>query len=350
MPKSTNALYGLPDYSGAGNYLCTVELLSNVGIAEEGESKIWARIVKNPEEDMDKERQKVEAIRSYIESFRDNGIPDLKIFRYGGKQPKLSNDQIAELKVHLSSKIYLTAESVCSYVLERYTVSYTPKGMVKLLKRTGFVYKKPKIVPGKADGKKQEEYLKNTLAPCLEEASDISPVYFADAVYPTRNIHPHYGWILKGSDKAVKTNSGRQRININGAVCYHNKDIIYREDDTINKNSTALLLAQARAKHSPDVEIKVVIDNAKYNKAKEVTSYAAQNNIKLLFLPSYSPNLNLIERFWKYFKEKVCTVYYEHFGEFKKAVTDFMDNTTKHKDNLMSLLAPNFKIMDTLNL
>ena len=90
-----------------------------------------------------------ETIRSYIENFRVNGIPDLKIFRYDGKQPKLSNDQIAELKVHLSSKIYLTAESVCSYVLERYTVPYTPKGMVKLLKRTGFVYKKPKIVPGK---------------------------------------------------------------------------------------------------------------------------------------------------------------------------------------------------------
>jgi len=72
--------------------------------------------------------------------------------------------------------------------------------MVKLLKRIGFVYKKPKIVPGKADGKIQEEFLKNVLTPCLEQAGDTAPVYFIDAVHPTHNVHPHYGWILKGSD------------------------------------------------------------------------------------------------------------------------------------------------------
>jgi len=89
------------------------------------------------------------------------------------------------------------------------------------------------------------------------------------------------------------------------------------------------------------------LDNAKYNRAKDVTEYASRHKIKLLYLPSYSTNLNLIERFWKYLKKKICTTYYEHFGEFIKAITDFLDNIGKYKDHLISLLSLNFKIMDT---
>ena len=290
-----------------------------------------------------------ETIRSYIESFRNDGMPDLKIFRHKGKQHQLNKEQLDELKLHLSSKIYLKSKDVCSYVLTAYGIKYGRKGMAKLLKRLGFVYKKPKVVPGKANGKRQEEFLKNTLEPYLEKASDEHPVYFSDAVHPTHNVQPHYGWILKGSDKAVKTNSGRQRVNINGAVCFHTKDVVYSEDETINKESAVSLLANIRSRHNVDIEITVVLDNARYNRATEVTNYASQHKIKLLYLPPYSPNLNLIERLWKYLKEKVCSTYYEHFGEFKKAITDFLDNIGTYKDDLISLLSPNFNIMDTLN-
>ena len=154
---------------------------------------------------------------------------------------------------------------------------------------------------------------------------------------------------MKGSDKTIKTNSGRQRVNINGAICFHTNDVVYREDETINRDSAVSLLSKIRSKHDDDKEITVILDNAKYNRATEVTKYASLHKLNLLFLPSYSPNLNLIERFWKYFKEKVCTRYYEHFGEFKKTVTDFLDNAAKYKDDLMTLLSPNFRIMDTLN-
>ncbi|OGV20317.1 MAG: hypothetical protein A2X47_07640 [Lentisphaerae bacterium GWF2_38_69] len=92
--------------------------------------------------------------------------------------------------------------------------------------------------------------------------------------------------------------------------------------------------------------ITIILDNAKYNRAADVTNYASLNKIKLIYLPSYSPNLNLIERLWKYFKEKVCTKYYEFFDGFKRAVTDFFNNIEKYKDDLISLLAPNFKIMN----
>ena len=115
----------------------------------------------------------------------------------------------------------------------------------------------------------------------------------------------------------------------------------------LNRDSTVFLLAKIRSKHDADKDITVVLDNAKYNRAKDVTEYASRHKIKLLYLPLYSTNLNLIERFWKYLKEKIYTTYYENFGEFKKAITDLLDNIGKYKDDLISLLAPNFHIMDT---
>ena len=74
-----------------------------------------------------------ETVRAYIESFRNDGMPDIKIFRNKGKQTKLDKDQLNELKLHLSDKIYLKSEDICHYVLSKYGISYKPKGMSKLL-------------------------------------------------------------------------------------------------------------------------------------------------------------------------------------------------------------------------
>jgi len=131
--------------------------------------------------------------------------------------------------------------------------------------------------------------------------------------------------VLDKTDK-IRTNSGRQRININGAFCFHTMDVIFREDSTINRFSTLNLLKQVRSAHDISVSITIVIDNAGYNKASEVTEYADKNNIELLFLPPYSPNLNLIERLWRFFKKKVCTKYYEKFKQFKNAVYEFFED------------------------
>ena len=62
----------------------------------------------------------------------------------------------------------------------------------------------------------------------------------------------------------------------------------------LNRDSTVFLLAKIRSKHDADKDITVVLDNAKYNRAKDVTEYASRHKIKLLYLPSYSPNLNLL--------------------------------------------------------
>ncbi len=284
-----------------------------------------------------------ETIRSYIEDYRNNGIPEANIFKQHGKPSSLTKNQQSELRVHLSEKRYNSAIEVCDYVLKKYNVSYKEKGMAKLLKRLGFVYKKPKLVPGKADKKKQKEFLENILKPLLDMASDDNPVYFNDAVHPTHNVLPAYGWIPKKTETVILSNTGRKRVNLNGAVSFHTMDVVIREDETINRESTLNLLKQIRALHPANICVNVVLDNAKYNRALIVSNYAKDNNIKLVYLPPYSPNLNLIERLWHFMKHNVCSIYYEKYSIFREAIISFFKELPKEK--LKTLLSPNFQIL-----
>lgn len=91
--------------------------------------------------------------------------------------------------------------------------------------------------------------------------------------------------------------------------------------------------------------ITLVLDNARYQKCKVVTALALKLDIELLYLPAYSPNLNLIERLWKFVKKKVLySQYYANFSDFRNAITDCLNQThTTHKKELDSLLKLNFQ-------
>jgi transposase len=93
------------------------------------------------------------------------------------------------------------------------------------------------------------------------------------------------------------------------------------------------------------VPITLVLDNARYQKCALVQNYAAALNIELLYLPSYSPQLNLIERFWKFVRKEVLySKHYAKFTDFKNSIEDCIRNAnTEHKDKLESLLSWNFQ-------
>ena len=93
-------------------------------------------------------------------------------------------------------------------------------------------------------------------------------------------------------------------------------------------------------------KITVILDNAHYYRSKVVEEYLQNSRIELMFLPPYSPNLNLIERFWKFFKKQVLyNQYYETFKQFKSACEDFFDDLEDYHQQLRSLLTENFEII-----
>jgi transposase len=166
-----------------------------------------------------------------------------------------------------------------------------------------------------------------------------------DAVHPQHNPVLGYGWIKRGEDYAVRSNTGRRRVNINGVIDVERLEPVVRFDDTINADSTIALFEQLEQFYAVATYIYVICDNARYYHSRAVQAYLENSRIKLVPLPPYAPNLNLIERLWKFFKKKVLyNRYYESFDTFRKACEEFFSNPQQYQTELRLLLTENFEI------
>jgi len=201
------------------------------------------------------------------------------------------------------------------------------------------------LVPGKADREAQTQFLE-TYDHIRNLQGQDDPIYFMDATHPQH--HPVFagGWIKRGEEQVIPTNTGRRRVNINGAIDLERLEPVVRCNDTINADSTIALFEQLVAFHLMAVCIYVICDNAPYYRSKAAQDYLKASRIQLVFLPPYAPNLNLIERLWRFFKKRVLyNRYYETFVEFRTAREIFFKNPRKHQPELRLLLTANFEII-----
>lgn len=285
-------------------------------------------------------------VRTYSRRYRKGGVSRLLETNYQFHRGYLSLEQEQELDTYLQEHLHITAKSVVAYVEERWTIHYGESGMTDLLHRLGYVYKKPKLVPGKANTQAQEAFL-DDYEKLKENKAEDDVILFMDAVHPQHNPVMASGWIKQGKNFQICSNTGRQRLNINGAVSLDTLNLVMRYDDTINAESTIKLFEQIESAYPSAAKITVICDNARYYRSKLVKAYNEDSRIELMFLPPYAPNLNLIERYWKYFKKNVLyNRYYATFKEFKLACTGFFENPDEHHSSLRSLLAENFQIID----
>jgi transposase len=146
----------------------------------------------------------------------------------------------------------------------------------------------------------------------------------------------------------VPTPSGRNRYNVLGVIDVKNHNFISVCNTTyINHLSVIELLEKIREIHKDSIiPISIFLDNAKYQVCKAVAERAAILNIELMFLPSYSPNLNLIERLWKWVKKDCLNCkYYSKFCEFKTAIDNSLNKIASGqvKNELDSLLSLKFQ-------
>lgn len=291
----------------------------------------------------------IETLRNWVKQYKLGGVKSLLLNQYKGGQARLSSNQLTELQSHLDENLYMQVSEIIFHVKKVYDVSYSVSGMTDLLHRLGFVYKKPQVVPCKANADAQVDFVEKYTTLKKDKGSN-DPIYFMDGVHPQHNSVPAYGWIKRGHKKELKTNTGRKRVNINGALNLDGLDVVMRTDDSINAQSTIALLNQIESKHDEKTEvIYIICDNARYYRSKLVKEYLEKSRIELVFLPPYSPNLNLIERLWKFFKKKVLyNTYIETFTEFKIRCDDFFGSLSKYKSELKTLITEKFQIIGTL--
>ena len=185
------------------------------------------------------------------------------------------------------------------------------------------------------------------LQPRLEEAKrGERTVYFADAAHFVHGAFIACVWCIVRV--FIPTPSGRSRYNVLGVIDAITYNFISVCNTTfINHLSVIELLEKIREIHKDSViPITIFMDNAKYQVCKVVTERAATLNIELMFLPSYSPNLNLIERLWKWVKKDCLNCkYYSKFCEFKTAIDNSLNKiiTGQTQSELESLLTLKFQ-------
>jgi transposase len=158
-------------------------------------------------------------------------------------------------------------------------------------------------------------------------------------------LAPFLGYLWSLTRLFVRAPSGRQRFNVLGALNALTHELIMVTNDAyINAESVCELLRKI-ASLNLKMPVTLVLDNARYQRAKLAQTLAGQLNIELLFLPSYSPNLNLIERLWKFVKKQcLYSKYYSDFSSFKTAIQNCLKNThSSYKEPLYSLLTLQFQ-------
>lgn len=283
-------------------------------------------------------------IRNYFNAYKQGGIEALLLLRYTGGASYLTETQKQELKRHLTENLYPTVKALQAYIQQQYNVCYGRSGLTNLLHELGFSYKKPKLIPGKANRQAQEEFIAKYEN--LRENADKSDVFlFMDATHPMHNCIASYGWIPKGTDKELQSNTGRRRLNINGCIDIKTMRWVIDMPDTVNAQSAIELFKKTKRAFPDAKKIYIICDNARYYRSKLVTDYLGGSKIQLVFLPPYSPNLNLIERFWKFFKKKVQNnQYHESFDEFVQAAKGFFRCRKKYNAELRTLLTENFQL------
>ena len=189
------------------------------------------------------------------------------------------------------------------------------------------------------------------MKPRLQEAQEGKRhVFFVDAAHMVFGTFLCCLWSF--TRLFVRVASGRQRFNVLGAWNAITRELLAVTNTTVVNTETMCELLRKLAAQGLSGPVTVVLDNARYQRNAVVQVLAASLGIELLYLPSYSPNLNLIERLWRFVKRAALYGrYHATFADFQAAIRDTLSQvSTKHKDKLASLMTLNFQVFDNVSL
>ena len=282
-------------------------------------------------------------LRDYFDLYLEGGLEALKTLHYQGKANELAQHK-DEIIAALEANPPATYKEAQARIKEVTGLQRSLPQVRAFLKKNKLKRRKVKQIPAKADVVAQESFKTQILEPLVQQAQAHQlHLFFVDAAHFV--MLPFLGYLYSLTVRYVKSSSGRKRFNVLGALHAVSHELVTICNHAyINAEAVCELLEKLHHRYR-DRPIVLVLDNARYQKCQLVLDKARSLHIQLVFLPPYSPNLNLIERLWKFVKKDVLyNKYYQHYDLFCTAIADCLAQThTTHQAALETLLTPKFQ-------
>lgn len=282
-------------------------------------------------------------LTTLLHQWNHGGIESVKLFNFRRPQSEL-DAYTALIESYFSEHPVRTIPEAVAKIEELTGLHRSATQVGLFLKKLGFKRRKIGMVPAKAKPEEQAAFLKEQLQPRLQEAiKGTKAVLFVDAAHFVYAAFLGYIWCL--FRQFLPAPSGRQRFNVLAALdAITHRVISVTNTSYINAECVCDLIWKISIEYA-DIPVTLVLDNARYLHCSLVMKFAEELKIELLFLPPYSPNLNLIERLWKFTKKQcLYSKWYPNFQEFYGSIQDCLNHTSDwHKKALDTLLTLNFQ-------
>jgi transposase len=296
-------------------------------------------------------------VQRYLGEYREGGLARLRCCQWHQPQSTLAEHH-ESLEEYFSKHPVRSAKQAQAVIEQQTGVrrglsqvrQFLREGLGLRWRQTGAIPVPPKKTI-QEHAQEQAAFLEKKLEPRLEQAREgHRQVYFVDAAHFV--FAPFLGCLWCVARLFVKAASGRKRYNVLGALdAVTHRLVRVTNLGYINAESVCTLL-RAVAEAAVGLPITLVLDNARYQKCAVVQELATSLKIELLYLPSYSPNLNLIERLWRFVRvESLNSTYYEKFDDFRTAIDGCLDGlSTVYKAEMETLMTHKFQTFEDVPL
>jgi len=289
----------------------------------------------------------------WLRIFRNEGLAALCEIHNKGDPGNLTASQIAQLKAQVSTGCFRNSNQIRHWVESTFGVCYSSTGIKDLLKRIGVSYHKVTGFLWKANPDKQHGFVKRVARHKRAAKGPGAPRtrrYYVDACHPVWGLDLVYCcWLLVGQRLLVGMGSGRKRLNILGAYCPDDHEYIdYRlTRDNINGEQFVNFLRLLRSRHPETERFILYVDGARYYGSPVVKQWLRRHpEFHLSPIPAYSPDVNLIERLWKFLRAKALSRWHKTFEDMQAAVSEVLDHLEDYRGELRTLMTEKFHIVD----
>jgi transposase len=288
------------------------------------------------------------SVKRFVSIYNESGLKGIRELHYRGPQSK-ANAFRSSIEASLRNEPPRTAKEAAARIEALTGVMLSAGRALVFMKRIGMKCLKMGHIPAKADGDKQRTFYDGTLKPLIDQAKAGSGhLFYMDAAHFT--LSPFVCMVWCFARVFLKATAGRNRINVLGAISATTHQLETVINTTYITGTEVVELLRILAQKYGSLPISIVLDNARYQHCAYVMEQAKELGITLVFLPPYSPNLNIIERLWKYLREKVLHgKYYADAKVFHHAIRNgigSINTNVQWKGEIASRLTENVQFFD----